>query len=542
MRVERCLMVLLLVLAAAWAGCARAEEAPADDDPIVGAIDEGKTYRKVDGHPITGREVIDVLIDERWQTELAAYRDQVLATDEMERAGVEVTDADIDAELERQARFLAGQAGLDPKDFTVEAMAKRLGVPLNFLRTAMRSTLGLFKVLVKESKVKAEDKLTDPKVKQLMAERLDALAKQRTVIADPAQLAEGEAIKIGHVGHARERVRAFVKERLGVLRRSEIMQVLDKLTLIYISERALLDIRKRKTLDEAAAAAGFASQTAYEAGKPSAEQATKYNEFLKARDSAEAGKEVLSRADRIFHLSLRVRSIEAENDVPNGQMVLRQQLEQQGMTEEQFINDRAFTIDATITAIARTAIGMKDIQAEYDANKDKYKRKEQKLAHIFIRVRDPQGQPYGPNWQVPNNPRMNEYVAKVRDEQFAKAKPRIESLIGPAKTDFAAVAKASSEDDKSKEHGGEIGRVGQRTVLPELSVDEHIYEAARDLKPGEVSAPARSDYGWHLIRCLNNQDTTFEEAQERVYLELLKRKRHEVLDSLTKKIEQKDLF
>ncbi|MCW8132507.1 MAG: peptidylprolyl isomerase [Planctomycetota bacterium] len=540
MTVRSMLALWFLMLALAAAG-ARAEQA-AGEDPLIGAIDEGKTYRKVNGQPINGSEIIDVLIDERWATELAAYRDYILATDEMERAGVAVADADIDAELERQAKYFAARLGKNPEDFKVAELAKEMGVPLDFLKLNLRPTLGLLKVLVKEGKFKDDVMMADPKAKQAMAERLEALAKQRTVLADPAQLAEGEAIRIGHVGHGRDRVRQFIKERLGALRKSEILEVLDKVALIHVSSRELEEVRKRTKFDEAARAAGFENQAAYAAAKPTGEQAAAYAAALKARESAETAKDPLSREDRIFHLSLRVRSIEAENEIPNGQMLLRQQLQQQGMTEEQYINDRAFTIDATITAIARAQIFMKDIKDEYEAHKDKYKRREQKLAHIFIRVRDTQGQPYGPNWQVPNNERMNEYVAKVRDEQFAKARPRAEGLLGPARTDFEGAAKASSDDDKTKDRGGEIGRVGPKTVLPELSVDQHLYEAVKDLKPGEISEPVRSDYGWHIVKCLNNQETTFDEAKERVYLELLKRKRHEILDGLTKKLDQKDFF
>ncbi|MBI3828600.1 MAG: peptidylprolyl isomerase [Planctomycetes bacterium] len=519
------------------------EEGPGgDNDPLLGAIDEGKIYRKVDGHPITGKEVADVLIEKNWKTELEAYRDHVIAREESERAGIVVTDREIDDELTRQAQLIAAQVGQDPKNFNVEQMAKTLGTPLNFLRETMRDTMGIFKGLVQDAKIKAEEHLNDPKVKELMTEKLEKLTKQRSVVVDPARLSEGEAIRIGGVGHGKDRVRAYMKERLGALHRSEIVEVLDKITLQYVAARALTEVRKRKLQDEAARVAGFKDQADYEAAKPSSEQAAKYQAFIKEKESADEGKEIITREDRIFHLSYRARIIEAEQDVPSGQQVLRQQLQNQGVTEEQFINERAFTIDAIYTALARALIGMKEIRAEWDASKDKYKRREQKLAHVFVRVRDPQGQPYGPGWEVPNNPKLNEFVAKVREERFAKGKLQIDALAGPAKADFEAVAKASSDDEKSKDKGGLIGRVGAHTVLPELSVDQHIFEAAKDLKPGEVSGPVRSDYGWHLIKCLDDQETTFEEAQERIYLELLKRKRHELFDGIMKKVEQKDFF
>lgn len=535
--------VLLVIASALASSKSYGEEPPGgENDPIIGALDEGKVYRKVDGHPITGKEIADVLIEEKWKTELEFYREHIIAREEAERAGIVVTDKEIDDELTRQAQFIAAQVGQDPKNYTIQQMAKTLGTPLNFLRETMRDTMGIFKGLVQEGKIKAEEHLNDAKVKEAMTERLEKLTKQRSVIVDPARLAEGEAIRIGGVGHGKDRVRAYMKERLGALRRSEIAEVVDKITLQYVATRALTEVRMRKRLDEAAKAAGFKDQPEYEAAKPTGEQAAKYQAFLKEKESADEGKEIITREDRRFHLSYRARIIESEQDVPSGQQVLRQQLQNQGVTEEQFINERAFTIDATYTAIARALIGMKEIRGEWDGSKDKYKRREQKLAHIFIRVRDPQGQPYGPGWEIPNNPKVNEFVAKVREERFAKAKLQIDALVGPAKADFEAAAKASSDDEKSKDKGGLIGRVGPRTVLPELSVDQHIYEAVKDLKPGETSSPVRSDYGWHLVKCLDDQETTFEESQERIYLELLKRKRHELFDSIMKKVEQKDFF
>lgn len=527
----------------ALTGAVLAAEAPggAGEDPIMGAIDEGKVYRKVDGYPITGRQIADVLIEEKWKSELEIYCQRIVTRDEAARQGIVVAEKDIDAELNKQAQMMAAQAGQDPKHYTLDEMARALGMPLNFLRENMRDTLALFQLLVKEGKLKADANLLEPQVRQALVDRLDVLQRQRNVVMDPDRLAEGEAARIGGVGHGRDRVRAFVQERLGALQRSEIVGVLDKLALHYIAERALKAAQKTKALEDAARAAGFANQKAYAEGAPDTAQKEKYEASLKAFESS-AAREALTREDRIFHFSYRARAIEAEQDVPSGQQVLKQQLQSQGMTEEQFIKDRTFTIDAMFTALARSGVRMADIRAEWDAQKARYQRREQKLAHIFIRVRDPQGQPYAPNWQVPNNPQLNEYVAKIREERFAKARQLIEALQGPAQASFEATAKASSEDDRSKANGGLIGRVGPNTVVPESNVDRSLYAAAKDLKPGEISGPVRSDYGWHILRCLENQETSFEEAQERVYLELLKRKRHELFEALTRKAEQKDFF
>lgn len=60
--------------------------------------------------------------------------------------------------------------------------------------------------------------------------------------------------------------------------------------------------------------------------------------------------------------------------------------------------------------------------------------------------------------------------------------------------DFAAVAKAGS-DDPSSAQGGELGWIPRGATVPEFE------EAAFALKPGQTSKPVRSPFGWHLIRC-----------------------------------------
>lgn len=60
------------------------------------------------------------------------------------------------------------------------------------------------------------------------------------------------------------------------------------------------------------------------------------------------------------------------------------------------------------------------------------------------------------------------------------------------KTDFAELARARSEDG-SAARGGDLGWLNPGDTVPE-------FEQAMDaLKPGEISVPVRSPFGWHLI-------------------------------------------
>lgn len=73
------------------------------------------------------------------------------------------------------------------------------------------------------------------------------------------------------------------------------------------------------------------------------------------------------------------------------------------------------------------------------------------------------------------------------------------------KADFAELARARSEDT-SASRGGELNWISPGDTVPE-------FERAMDaLKPGEISGPVRSPFGWHLIQVIErrNQDMTQE--------------------------------
>lgn len=58
---------------------------------------------------------------------------------------------------------------------------------------------------------------------------------------------------------------------------------------------------------------------------------------------------------------------------------------------------------------------------------------------------------------------------------------------------FGDYAKQYSEDPGSKNNGGELGWFGKGVMVPEFE------NAAFSLKPGEISEPFKSQFGWHVI-------------------------------------------
>lgn len=90
----------------------------------------------------------------------------------------------------------------------------------------------------------------------------------------------------------------------------------------------------------------------------------------------------------------------------------------------------------------------------------------------------------------------------------AEAKRKLEQLRGRIENgaDFAAVAKASSDDPGSAVSGGDLGWISPGDTVPEFE------QAMNELAINALSEPIRSPFGFHLIQVLERrqQDVTEE--------------------------------
>ncbi len=66
--------------------------------------------------------------------------------------------------------------------------------------------------------------------------------------------------------------------------------------------------------------------------------------------------------------------------------------------------------------------------------------------------------------------------------------------------DFAALASQFSKDKGSASQGGDLGWITPGTMVSEFE------QAMQGLKPGQLSAPVKSRFGWHLIQVLDRRD------------------------------------
>lgn len=99
-------------------------------------------------------------------------------------------------------------------------------------------------------------------------------------------------------------------------------------------------------------------------------------------------------------------------------------------------------------------------------------------------------------------------------EEQAKVKARIDSIynvaIAPG-ADFEALATQYSEDPGSARQGGKLPWFGTGRMVPEFD------SVAFSITKGEISAPFRTDFGYHIVKKLDSKGIpTFEDAKPRI--------------------------
>jgi peptidyl-prolyl cis-trans isomerase SurA len=65
--------------------------------------------------------------------------------------------------------------------------------------------------------------------------------------------------------------------------------------------------------------------------------------------------------------------------------------------------------------------------------------------------------------------------------------------------DFAELARTHSDDKASAERGGDLGWVSPGMLVPPFE------QAMNALKPNEMSAPVKTQFGWHLVQVLERR-------------------------------------
>lgn len=100
-------------------------------------------------------------------------------------------------------------------------------------------------------------------------------------------------------------------------------------------------------------------------------------------------------------------------------------------------------------------------------------------------------------------------------ESEKDAKELYKKIKGGA--DFGEIAKEKSKDPSSGANGGDLGYFTEDQMVKEFS------KAAFKLKPGEVSQPVKTEFGWHIIKVTEKRKSSapsFEEMKPSLLAEV----------------------
>jgi peptidyl-prolyl cis-trans isomerase C len=116
------------------------------------------------------------------------------------------------------------------------------------------------------------------------------------------------------------------------------------------------------------------------------------------------------------------------------------------------------------------------------------------------------------------------HVLVESEDEAKKARERLEKG-----EDFATVAKEMSKDPGSGQQGGDLGFFTKEQMVPEFS------EAAFSLEPGKLSAPVKSNFGWHVIKVEEKRERpvpSLDQVRGQITLYLTRRAQQDLITTL----------
>ena len=154
-----------------------------------------------------------------------------------------------------------------------------------------------------------------------------------------------------------------------------------------------------------------------------------------------------------------------------------------------------------------------DAKKFYDTNTEEFKNPETvKASHILFTV----------------NKTDSEEVVKQKETAAKDAAARAKKG-----EDFNTLAKELSEEPGAKESGGDLGFFAKDRMVPEFA------NAAFSQKPGDISDPVKTQFGWHVIKVTEKKPAgtvPFEEVKDQITAYLKSAKQRDAVQAVLKKL------
>jgi peptidyl-prolyl cis-trans isomerase D len=138
-------------------------------------------------------------------------------------------------------------------------------------------------------------------------------------------------------------------------------------------------------------------------------------------------------------------------------------------------------------------------------------------------------------FEIPEERHARHILIEVAEGQEDAARAAAEAVVARVRAgeDFAAVAAEVSADAGTKAQGGDLGFMGRGTLVGPFE------DALFALQPGEISAPVRTDFGFHVIRLDEiraGEVQPFEAVREQIAEELRTREAEDEFYDLANKL------
>jgi peptidyl-prolyl cis-trans isomerase C len=180
----------------------------------------------------------------------------------------------------------------------------------------------------------------------------------------------------------------------------------------------------------------------------------------------------------------------------------------------QFAKDNILAQVAGKSMVDNTKIDSDALHKYYDEHKSDFQ--QVTAHHILIRFK---GSP------VPLKEGQKDLT---EEEALAKAQELVKKL--KAGEEFDPIAKAESADTGSAANGGDLGAPFKRGQMVKAFED-----AAFSLKPGQVSDPVKTQFGYHIIRVDKSETKSFEDASPEIEGKLKPEVAKKQMDDLQKR-------